>query len=72
MLLENGVNVTVGNRRQWTPLHMAAYNDHSEIVSSLLDHGAIVDAQEERLVSCRPRHPNILTTKSWTSIDIPF
>ena len=31
----------------WTPLHYAAWKGHSEMLTKLLDSGAVVDVQEK-------------------------
>ncbi len=47
MLLHMGADVNARGSTAHTPLHVAAFRDHSEVVNILLDHGADVDAVEE-------------------------
>ncbi|KAH8987328.1 ankyrin repeat-containing domain protein [Lactarius akahatsu] len=47
LLLERGVDVNALDEHQNTPLHSAAFRGVLEIVKVLLDHGAIVDAEND-------------------------
>ena len=47
-LLNHGADANVQNDGGWTPLHMAAWNKHLEIVQILLDHHADIHAQSHR------------------------
>lgn len=46
LLLNRGANINIQNAEQQTPLHLAASNGSQHIVTSLLDHGASINAQD--------------------------
>jgi len=47
-LLEKGADVKVANRDGNTPLHLAAFMCHQEVVDLLIEHGAQLDRKNNR------------------------
>ena len=43
-----GANVNARDEYDQTPLHFASENGHLSVVEYLLDHGADIDAQDEK------------------------
>ena len=43
VLLKKGVNISVKDQNDDTPLHLAAKGDHLEVVTLLIDHHADID-----------------------------
>jgi ankyrin repeat protein len=47
VLLENGADSNVSDKKQWKPLHFAAQNNNIEIAQILIQYGADINALDE-------------------------